>query len=122
MILSKGTQPDRAWVRDMRRLCRHPNVYVKFSSFFDMFNPRGDEKLEWISPENLDAYRLHFDLLMDAFGPQRLIWGSNWPVVEMGGSLERQIALAEEYLGPMGQEVRDDVMRGNALRVYSRRA
>ncbi len=119
---AKGKAPDRSWVDDMRLLAQNRNVYVKFSSFFDMFNPSDDEKQQWTSPHDLDSYKPHFDVLMDAFGCDRLIWGSNWPVVEMGGSMERQIAVAEEYLAPMGQEVRDRVMHGNALCFYSRRA
>ncbi len=119
---AKGERPDPAWVMDMQRLARCANVHVKFSSFFDMFNPNDSEEQEWDSPDDLDRYAPHFDVLMDAFGPDRLIWGSNWPVVEMSGTLEKQIALAEKYLAPMGQSVRDRVMSENGLRFYSRKA
>jgi L-fucono-1,5-lactonase len=63
---------------------------------------------------------LHFDVLMTAFGEDRMIWGSNWPVSDLGGSFAGQIRLAEEYLAPMGQRVRDKVMFKNALRFYLR--
>jgi predicted TIM-barrel fold metal-dependent hydrolase len=118
---AKGATPDAAWERDMRRLAAHPNVFVKFSSFFDMYNPVAREDEGWKSPTTLDAYKAHFDVLMSAFGADRLIWGSNWPVSDLGGDFGRQIELAEEYLKPFGPTVRDKVMFGNARDFYRRK-
>ena len=39
---------------------------------------------------------------MTAFGANRLIWGSNWPVSDLGGGFAQQIKLAEDYLAPFG--------------------
>ena len=66
------------------------------------------------------AYKAHFDVLMTAFGSDRLIWGSNWPVIALHGTFEAQIAIAEEYLAPFGTAVRDKVMFKNALAFYRR--
>jgi L-fuconolactonase len=118
---AKGQDPDPAWVEAMQRLAKHPNIYIKFSSFFDMFNPASSEDDPWKSPSELSAYKPHFDVLMKAFGEDRLIWGSNWPVVDMGGSLEAEIKIAEEYLKEFGPEVRDKVMYKNAQSFYARR-
>jgi predicted TIM-barrel fold metal-dependent hydrolase len=57
---------------------------------------------------------------MTAFGEDRLIWGSNWPVSDLGGSFSDEIRLAEQYLAPLGQVVRDKVMFKNALLFYRR--
>jgi L-fucono-1,5-lactonase len=118
---AKGKVPDPQWVRDMQELAKNKNVYIKFSSFFDMYNPRDNEKESWTSPTDLAAYKPHFDVLFQAFGADRMIWGSNWPVVEMGGTLAEEIAIAEEYLAPMGKETRDKVMSKNALSFYTRK-
>jgi hypothetical protein len=48
------------------------------------------------APTDLGAYKAHFDVLMTAFGRDRLIWGSNWPVITLHGTFEAQIAIAEE--------------------------
>jgi L-fuconolactonase len=116
---AKGPPPiDPTWELEIRRLADVcPNVYMKFSSFYDMYAP-GD--VVFPSPTNLDAYKAHFDVLMTAFGPERLIWGSNWPVITLHGTFEDQIRLAEEYLAPFGHEIRDMVMFKNALRFYRR--
>ena len=50
-----------------------------------------------------------------------MIWGSNWPVSDLGGVFGKQIELAEEYLKPFGPKVRDKVMFGNARDSYRRK-
>jgi predicted TIM-barrel fold metal-dependent hydrolase len=116
---AKGPAPvDPTWELEIRRLADVcPNLHMKFSSYYDMYAP-GD--VVFPSPTDLASYKPHFDVLMTAFGPERLIWGSNWPVIELHGSFEAQIALAEEYLAPFGHRVRDKVMFKNALSFYRR--
>lgn len=113
----KGT-PDPTWEADIRRLAGAcPNLYMKFSSFYDMYAP-GD--VVFASPTDLASYKPHFDVLMSAFGQDRLVWGSNWPVITLHGTFEAQIAIAEQYLAPLGTGVRDKVMFKNALAFYRR--
>jgi predicted TIM-barrel fold metal-dependent hydrolase len=117
---AKGPPPDPDWASWMRRLAAAcPNLYMKFSSFFDMYQV-GDGSQPWSAPTDLSAYEWHFDVLMRSFGPDRLVWGSNWPVVLLGGTVENQIRLAEEYLARFGKVVRDKVMFRNALLFYRR--
>lgn len=113
-----GPAVDPTWELEIRRLAANcPNVYMKFSSFYDMYAP-GD--VVFASPTDLASYKPHFDVLMTAFGADRLIWGSNWPVITLHGSFEAQIAIAEAYLAPFGTSVRDKVMFKNALGFYRR--
>jgi len=117
---ARGATPSAEWERDMRRLAeRCPNLHIKFSSFYDMYKA-GDGNAPWTSPPDLAAYRAHFDVLLDSFGPERLVWGSNWPVCALGGGFAEQIALAEAYLAPLGDEARDKVMFRNASAFYRR--
>jgi len=116
---AKGPPPvDPTWELEIRRLADVcPNLYMKFSSFYDMYAP-GD--VVFPSPTDLASYKAHFDVLMTAFGADRLIWGSNWPVITLHGTFEAQIAIAEEYLARFGTHVRDKVMFRNALMFYHR--
>lgn len=84
-------------------------------------NPVAIEDEGWKSPTTLEAYKANFDVLRTAFGEDRLIWGSNWPVSDIGGDFGKQIELAEEYLKPFGPKVRDKVMFGNARDFYRRK-
>jgi L-fuconolactonase len=117
---AKGETPKPEWIADMKKLAEHKNIYMKFSSFFDMFNPNAHENEAWKSPLEVTAYKPHFDVLFTAFGEDRLIWGSNWPVVELGGGLAAEVKLAEELLKPHGKKVRDKIMFGNAQKFYKR--
>jgi len=116
---AKGPPPvDRDWEFSIRRLADLcPNLYMKFSSFYDMYAP-GD--VPFLTPTDLPHYKAHFDVLKTAFGPDRLIWGSNWPVAELHGTIADEIRLAEEYLAPFGEAIRDKVMFRNALLFYRR--
>jgi hypothetical protein len=64
---AKGPPPvDPTWELEIRRLADVcPNLYMKFSSFYDMYAP-GD--VVFPSPTDLAAYKAHFDVLMTAFG------------------------------------------------------
>jgi predicted TIM-barrel fold metal-dependent hydrolase len=124
---AKGPPPvDPTWELEIRRLADVcPNLYMKFSSFYDMYAP-GD--VVFLAPTDLASYKAHFDVLMTAFGEDRLIWGSNWPVISLHGAnpndlssgFADQIRIAEEYLAPLGEVVRDKVMFRNALLFYRR--
>jgi L-fuconolactonase len=126
---AQGPVPAPEWELAMRRLADLcPNLYIKFSSFYDMYQTT-DGNSGWTAPSDLAAYKAAFDVLMTAFGPDRLVWGSNWPVstlghVDLSGnplvSFATQIRLAEEYLAPFGQAIRDKVMFKNALLFYRR--
>ncbi|MBI2769253.1 MAG: amidohydrolase family protein [Burkholderiales bacterium] len=113
-----GPTVDPTWEADTRRIAAAcPNLYMKFSSFYDVYAP-GD--VVFASPTDLASYKAHFDVLMSAFGQDRLVWGSNWPVITLHGSFEAQVAIAEQYLAAFGSGVRDRVMYKNALGFYRR--
>lgn len=116
---AKGPAPvDATWEKEIRALAAAcPNIHMKFSSFYDMYAP-GD--VVFASPTDLASYKPHFDVLMSAFGENRLVWGSNWPVTDLHGSFGTQIAIAEQYLAAFGTGVRDKVMFKNALAFYRR--
>lgn len=115
---------DPQWEKDIKLLASHPNIYMKFSSFFDMFNPTSEEDEPWESPKDVEAYKPHFDVIFQAFGPDRIIFGSNWPVVDLGGGpngLADEIKIAEDYLKTQPAGVRDKVMYKNAQAFYKRK-
>ena len=117
---AKGAVPDSQWLDDMRTLARRPNVFVKLSSLYDMFNPAADDNHPWTAPQDLASYRQHFDVLFESFGPSRVLFGSNWPVCTLGGSLADEIRIVEEYLSKTGGRVREAVMHENARAFYRR--
>jgi L-fuconolactonase len=56
--------------------------------------------------------------LFDCFGPQRLIWGSDWPVLTLAGDYQAWFDLAREAIAAKSPQSVPAVMGANALRVY----
>jgi L-fuconolactonase len=119
---AKGKTPAREWEAAVMKLAAHKNIYIKFSSFFDMYNPAASEDNPWKAPTDLASYKPHFDVLYQAFGPDRLIYGTNYPVVTLGGTVADHNAIAEQYLAPLGRATRDKVMFRNAEKFYARKS
>ncbi len=115
-----SAEPDERWEDDIAALAAEPNVYIKWSSFFDAANATGDESMPWDAPKTLDEYESIFNTLWENFGEDRIIFGSNWPVVRLAGSFDEQVAIAEEFLASKTKEQRDKVMYKNAVLFYRR--
>ncbi len=112
--------PDPRWMADIASLAAHPNVYVKLSAFFDAANATGDESMPWSAPKDMASYRPIFDALWSAFGEDRIVWGSNWPVAKLAGTIAEEVKIAEDYLATKTQPQRDKVMFSNAILFYRR--
>jgi L-fuconolactonase len=96
------------WRADIAAIAAHPHVVCKLSG------------LVTEAPDNagLETLRPCIAALLELFGPQRLLWGSDWPVVECAGGYDRWHDLALEALSGLTPSARDDVFGGNAVRVY----
>ena len=74
------------WERSFRSLATHPNTSAKLSGIAAAFG-----RPDW----TVDMCRGAIEIALDAFGPERLMYGSDWPVVELvGGSARWQQAVA----------------------------
>jgi L-fuconolactonase len=96
IVIDHGGKPDIAagvlepWARDIRLLARDTGLYCKLSGLLTEAAPGA----------GLAQLRPFIDTLIDAFGPDRLMWGSDWPVVNLSG----------DYLG-WAQGVREAIER-----------
>ncbi|WP_311245528.1 amidohydrolase family protein [Microbacterium sp. WCS2018Hpa-23] len=70
--------PTMEWVRDLDDLARHPHVWCKLSGL------PGEAGGDW-SAEQLEPF---LDAAADAFGVEKLMWGSDWPVSVIGPAEE----------------------------------
>jgi L-fuconolactonase len=98
-----------SWARDLGDLARSPNVAVKVSGVVTEDDWRG-----W-SPQRLRPVVEH---ALATFGPGRLLFGSDWPVVELAGGYGPWLAAYLELTGELSQTERDAIDGGNATRVY----
>lgn len=106
-----GRPPDRTWQRDIERVARNPRVYLKFSGYVE-----GSGRADGTAPRDVEFYRPGFDVLFRAFGPDRLVFGSNWPVSARFASLATVVGIARDYFRARGIE--ENGFHRNALQAY----
>jgi L-fuconolactonase len=97
------------WKTRIRDLARRENVMCKLSGVVT----EADWK-RW----SLEGVRPYLDAVMDAFGPQRVMAGSDWPVCLVACGYAQWFAVLEEYLAGFSQTEREAIFGGNAERVY----
>lgn len=111
MVIDHGAKPEIAkggyspWAEQIAEIAGGSRVFCKLSGLAT------EAGADW-TVETLRPYVAH---LLDCFGPERLMWGSDWPVVELGGGWSRWWD-ATEALVPA--EARDAVLGGTAVRFY----
>lgn len=100
------------WASQLRALAALPNVSCKLSGLVT--------EADWGSwtVQDLKPYA---DVVLDAFGPDRVMFGSDWPVCTVAGTYADVVAAAEELTSGLGPAERDGVFGGVARRVYALR-
>jgi len=97
-----------AWAADMSDLAKDSNAYCKLSGLVT------EAHEDWSLP-HLQPY---VDHLLSTFGPDRLIWGSDWPVCLLASSYERWVETTESLLDGLSPNDRSKVLGLNALKAY----
>lgn len=94
--------PAADWVGQMRAAASHPKVYCKVSAMVSAAARGGREP-----PLDVAFYRPYLDVVWAAFGEDRLIYGSDWPVCEMASDYRTQQQVVLDYVAELG----DSAMR-----------
>jgi L-fuconolactonase len=106
-ILSGELEP---WATDLRELAKRPHVCCKLSGLVTEADWQ-----QW-TPANLEPY---WRVVLEAFGPDRLLFGSDWPVALLATSYQRWIDVVTEWVAPLSASEQHAIWSGNASRVYS---
>lgn len=105
-IRNGTTEP---WATHMRQLARHPNVCCKVSGLVT--------EADW-GRWQADDMRPYLDVVFEAFGADRLMFGSDWPVCLLAGRYARVLELIERYAEQIPADDRARVLGGTATRFY----
>jgi predicted TIM-barrel fold metal-dependent hydrolase len=97
------------WREDLLALSRRPNVHAKLSGLVTCCPP-GKVSVPVLQPA--------FDHLLACFGPNRLVWGGDWPVCELATDLSHWCAITDILLAPLTSTERDAILHVNARRLY----
>ena len=101
--------PPADWVKHLRELARRPNVSCKFSGVVT-------EVPGWRwSP---DLLRPYFDVALDAFGPSRLLFGSDWPVCQVAATYADWHRFVASCVAHLSSPEQAAILGGNATRLY----
>jgi L-fuconolactonase len=96
------------WRRDVAQLAERPNIVCKLSGLVTEARP------DW----QIADLRPAVDHVLGCFGPRRMMWGSDWPVLDLAGDYARWLAAAETLLADLSVDEQEDVFGGTAERIY----
>jgi len=114
IVLNHGGKPPiesrelDEWRRDISTLARQKNVACKLSGLLTEAGPYSDDA----------AIGEIVGHLAECFGPSRLLWGSDWPVLNMAGSYSGWVSQSERLIGKHLAGHETAIWAGNAERIY----
>jgi L-fuconolactonase len=100
------------WREDLKQLACFPNVFCKLSGMVT--------EAAWNRWKPADFSR-YLDVAVEAFGPRRLMIGSDWPVCLLSGGYESSMQIVIDYFDQFGPEVQAGVLGENCARFYGAR-
>ena len=98
------------WEGELRELGKRPQVYAKVS---EVLREKGGRVAY-----DLNSYRSTIDMMWDVFGPDRLIYGSDWPNSEQVGNYAQVIGVVKEYFTAKGRDVAEKFFWKNSIGAY----
>lgn len=106
-LISKGIISP--WKEYISELAKRPNVYCKLSGMIT--------EADWNNwtPDGIKPY---LDVVMEAFGPDRLMIGSDWPVCLVAGTYNRTMQVVLDYIAQLNAADHAKITGGNAAKAY----
>ena len=107
-VIRGGAEPDAAWFDGMSKLAQNEQVYCKLSG---LVTEHGEG---W----TVNALRPVFEHLLNVFTLDRLMWGSDWPVLELDGSYVQWFSCVNSLISDLSSTERDQILGDSAARFY----
>jgi L-fuconolactonase len=98
------------WVANMMEIAKAPNVSCKLSGMVT--------EADWNhwKPQDFHPY---LDIVFEAFGAERLMFGSDWPVCLLAASYQQVLKIVQGYVEEYQEDVKEKIFGGNAAQFYS---
>ena len=98
------------WKEKMKSMAKHPNVFVKLSGMVT--------EADWHSWETKD-FEPYFESVLELFGPERIMFGSDWPVCLLAAQYSQVISITRDLIATLNASEQAAIMGGTATRFYS---
>ena len=110
LIKDGGREP---WASHIRTIAQNKNVYCKASGLVT--------EADWLhwKPDDVRSY---LDVVFEAFGPERLMFGSDWPVCLLAATYRQVKDLIGSYVEVHAPQQKENIFGGNAIRFYGLKA
>jgi predicted TIM-barrel fold metal-dependent hydrolase len=112
-VVVDGKPPPPDWLAKMKALARRPEIYFKVSGLVE-----GTGRTDGKAPSDMEFYRPVLDAMTQMFGPERLIYASNWPVSERFAPLATVQGIIGDYFGSHGRRTEEMVFSQSAKAAY----
>jgi L-fuconolactonase len=112
--ITSGTRPESSqpWASAVTAFSRLPNIVVKLSGVLGVPPPPG------ATPGSLSHLRPYYDFVLYAFGPNRLMFGSDWPPCTLEASYAQVCTTARTLTADLGEAERHAIFSGTARTTY----
>lgn len=97
------------WQTNIKKLALHQNVFCKISGMVT--------EAEWKTWKPTD-FKVYLDTVVKAFGTERLMYGSDWPVCLVAATYEEQLGIVSDYFAGFSTLEKKKIMGGNASKFY----
>ncbi len=108
-----GKNVSPTWRADLEAAAKFPKVFLKVSALVE-----GTGRTDGSAPRDVEFYRPWLDIAWNAFGPDRLIYGSNWPVSARFASLATVQGIVHDYFAARGRAALEKFFARNAQAAY----
>ena len=105
--ISQGV--DATWKRNMEELAKCPNVYCKISGMVTEC-----DGFEWTNAD----FRPFLDTVVETFGSDRMMYGSDWPVCLLAADYQQQMEIVSSYMSSFTSEEQNGFWGKNAIECY----
>jgi L-fuconolactonase len=98
------------WKTGIQEIAKNKNVYCKLSGL--------TTEADWKTWDAKDFYP-YLDVVFKSFGTNKLLFGSDWPVVLISGGYSKWVTLLENYMRDFSKEEKEKVFERNAIEFYN---
>ncbi len=98
------------WAVLMQEIAKHENVYCKISGMIT------EADYNTWTPKQLKPY---MNLVLEAFGAKRVMFGSDWPVCLVAGNYEQVKQIVTDFISELSQDEQNNIMGQNAIQFYN---